>query len=89
MICYNTFMPTKEAQAVINAAIPVAMHYALLKKHIQENNPLMILSGNGEVEVHHTEGMDISEELETLLRASADFLESVGGSKHVFKDELQ
>ncbi len=68
-------MPTREAQAVINAAVPIAVRYALMKKHHKECPPQVILDGTGYLDVHENEGVDLTAELDNLLLAVLDLVE--------------
>jgi hypothetical protein len=67
-------MPTKQAQAVINAAIPLALRYALLKEHYKQSKPHVIMEG-GYVEIHNNEGIDMENELDNLLNAVLELVE--------------
>lgn len=70
-------MPTKEAQEVINAAIPLAVRYAMLKKHWREAKPTFTIDGTGFIEMHGVEGADSTQELDNLLEAVTNFIESI------------
>jgi hypothetical protein len=70
-------MPTQEAQSVINAAIPLAVRYALLKKHGKESKPTFTIDSTGYIELHGVEGADATQELDNLLEAVTYFIESI------------
>ena len=67
-------MPTKETQAVIDAAKPLAARWLLMQKHARECQPQVILDGSGYLDIHMPEGIDVTNELNNLTEAVLDLL---------------